>query len=203
MNRWLKAINLSLLAVLLLTHCTGNGDSASTDRQEAEVLATSSSESPVLQDSTAAPARLIRAGGQAVPVYEDFAGLAPIFEKQNDTTYVINFWATWCKPCVEELPYFEQLHERFAGEKLRVILISLDFERDLDTKLKQFVEQNQLKSDVMVLLDGSYNEWIDKVDASWGGAIPVTVIYNANDRQFVGQQLPSYEQLESIVSSVL
>lgn len=203
MNSWLKTIGLPLFAVLLLSHCTGKGDSASADTQEAETLALSSSKTPVSQDSAAAAGRVIHAGEQIIPVYENFANLSPIFEKQNDTTYVINFWATWCKPCVEELPYFEQLHERFAGEKIRVILVSLDFERDLETKLTQFVEQNQLKSEVKVLLDGNYNEWIDKVDPDWGGAIPVTVVYNAGNRQFIGQQLADFEELESVVAAML
>lgn len=201
MNSWLKTICLPLFAVLLLSYCTDNSGSAA-GSQEDEALATSPSAKTVSRDSSGAPGRVIRAGGQTIPVYEDFANLGPIFEKQNDTTYVINFWATWCKPCVEELPYFEQLHERFAGEKMRVILVSLDFERDLETKLPQFVEKHGLKSDVKVLLDGNYNDWIDKVDPDWGGAIPVTIVYNANKREFIGQQLADFEQLESVVAAM-
>ena len=159
-------------------------------------------EQPVAK-ATAAPARTVRAGDQRIPVYENFDGLAPLFEQQNDTTYVINFWATWCKPCVEELPYFERLHEAFDGEKLRVVLVSLDFERDLETKLKTFVEERGLQSDVLVLLDGNYNNWIDRVDTEWGGAIPVTVVYNAQRREFVGQQLPGYEELRHLVEGFL
>lgn len=200
MNPWHRAIFLPFLLVVFLSAC-GNGEPA----QEAEVTAESTPvETSADPGSTAdAPARTLEAGGRKIPVYTDFEGLAPIFNKNNDTTYVINFWATWCKPCVEELPYFEQLHETFDGEKLQVILVSLDFERDLTSKLTSFVENRQLKSDVMVLLDGNYNNWIDKVDPEWGGAIPVTVVYQADQRQFIGTQLANYQELEDIIKSMM
>ena len=43
----------------------------------------------------------------------DYDEMAPIFNQKDGKIHLINFWATWCKPCVEELPYFEQLHEPF------------------------------------------------------------------------------------------
>jgi thiol-disulfide isomerase/thioredoxin len=137
------------------------------------------------------------------PIYESFDDLAPIFEKKNDTTYLINFWATWCKPCVEELPYFEQLHSDFAGEKLEVILVSLDFPNQIESHLIPFLEKRQLQSKIMVLTDGDYNSWIDRVDPDWGGAIPISVIYNQKDRQFVGKQFHAYEDVKQLVESLL
>ena len=52
--------------------------------------------------------------------------LKQMLSAESDTIYVINFWATWCKPCVKEMPYFEKLGANFADKKLKVILISLD-----------------------------------------------------------------------------
>ncbi len=144
--------------------------------------------------------------GEPAPGFElpRLADGAPVsLADQRGRVVLINFWATWCKPCVEELPYFERLHEAFDGEKLRVVLVSLDFERDLETKLKDFVDKRGLQSDVLVLLDGNYNNWIDRVDPEWGGAIPVTVIYNAQKREFVGEQLPGYEELRHLVEGFL
>ena len=68
----------------------------------------------------------------ALTVYEDFEDFAPLLELNNDTVYVINFWATWCGPCVEEMPYFEQLHARMAEKPVKVLLVSMDFKKDLD-----------------------------------------------------------------------
>lgn len=138
-----------------------------------------------------------------IPVYEHFADLEPLFHKQTDTTYVINFWATWCKPCVEELPYFEQLHEAYQKDKVKVILVSLDFPKQLETKLLPFVEKNQLKSDVVALTDIDFNSWIDKVSPEWSGAIPVTVVYNAKEKKFISEQFADYNELNAIVQSLL
>lgn len=137
-----------------------------------------------------------------IPVYTKFEALEPLFHQKNDTTYVINFWATWCKPCVEELPYFEDLHKNYKDRKVRVILVSLDFPRQIEQKVLPFVEKHKLQSDVVVLAENGAN-FIDKVDPSWSGAIPVTVIYNAKDRKFIGEQLADYEELEEIVKGFL
>jgi thiol-disulfide isomerase/thioredoxin len=137
----------------------------------------------------------------SVPLYETFDELAPIFEQKNDTTYLINFWATWCKPCVEEMPYIEQLHDDFGDQKLAIILVSLDFPKQIESKLLPFIRENQLRSRVVALLDGKYNDWIDRVDPSWGGAIPVTVIYNAEKRVFIDKPIKQYEDIKAIVAS--
>ncbi len=145
------------------------------------------------------------AGAQALPypVMETFAELEPIFQRQSDTTYVINFWATWCKPCVEELPYFEQLHKEMAGQKVKIILVSLDFKKDIPTKLLKFVRDRKLEPQVIALADGRYNDWIDKVDPQWGGAIPITVVYSPKGRRFQPEQFANYDELKRMVLEVL
>ena len=138
-----------------------------------------------------------------IPVFNTYEGIAPIFEQNNDTTYVINFWATWCKPCVEELPYFEKVHQLYQNKKLKVVLVSLDFKKQLESKLLPFVKERQLQPEVLALTDGKYNTWIDKVDAEWGGAIPITVIYNAQKRQFVEEPFANFEELDELIQSLM
>lgn len=137
-----------------------------------------------------------------IPVHSSFEGIESIFEQKNDTTYIVNFWATWCKPCVKELPYFEELQEKYKGEKVQVVLVSLDFKRQLEKKLKPFLEERQLQSRVVVLTDNKYNDWIGDVDTEWTGAIPVTIVYNAKGREFVGEQVADFAELESIMKRV-
>ncbi|MDX1407529.1 MAG: TlpA disulfide reductase family protein, partial [Saprospiraceae bacterium] len=68
----------------------------------------------------------------------DFKGLQKYLDQYGDKTLVINFWATWCVPCVKELPYFEKATDYYTDEDVEVILVSLDFSRQIDTRLKPF-----------------------------------------------------------------
>ena len=136
---------------------------------------------------------------EGIPVYEKFADIEPMFQPDNDTTYVINFWATWCKPCVKELPYFEALTKAHQKDKVKVVLVSLDFPKQLESKLVPFVQENKLQSTVVVLLDGKYNDWIDKVATEWSGAIPVTLFTQGEKRHFLGTSVESTEELETIL----
>ena len=74
----------------------------------------------------------------------DFTGIAPYLELEGSKTYVVNFWATWCAPCVKELPHFETLQENYP-DSVEVILVSLDFPHQYETKLKPFIQKHQLE----------------------------------------------------------
>jgi len=137
------------------------------------------------------------------PVYEQFDDLAHIFKQQSDTTYIINFWATWCKPCVEELPYFETLTKKYKNSPVKVILVSLDFKKQLVKKLLPFIKKHQLQSEVLVLTDPDANTWVDKVDPAWSGAIPVTLIYKQEQRAFYEEAFEDLAALEKVVEPFL
>ena len=104
--------------------------------------------------------------------------LQQIFNSQNDTTYVINFWATWGVPCVKEFPAFQALADAHSGEKVQVVMVSLDFKKDFDLKLLPFVNQHPIKGNVYLLNEPDYNSWINKINPDWEGEIPVTFIFN-------------------------
>ncbi|WP_422080840.1 redoxin domain-containing protein [Ulvibacterium sp.] len=136
-------------------------------------------------------------------IYEKFNNLEPLFRFDNDTTYVINFWATWCKPCIKELPYFEELNSGYTHKKVKVVLISLDFPKQVESNLVPFVQKKQLKSKVVALLDGNYNEWIDKVSPDWSGAIPATYIYKGEQNHLAGEPFENFEELEKFIKPFL
>lgn len=130
----------------------------------------------------------------------NFKELKPLLEKQNDTTYVVNFWATWCKPCVEELPAFQKLHAESLSKKLKVLLISLDFPSQIEKQLVPFINKRNLKPEVIVLNDPDTNSWIPKISAEWSGAIPATIIYNKSKRDFYEESF-DYEKLQTILKT--
>lgn len=141
--------------------------------------------------------------GQQMNVYHTFDSFEPLLHQQNDTTYVINFWATWCKPCVAELPYFLELEKKYQNQKFKLILVSLDFEKQLETKLKPFLVKNDIQSEVALLLDTKESQWIDKVDPSWSGAIPITLIYKNEKRAFYEETFHDVESLDSLLRPFL
>ena len=137
---------------------------------------------------------------ETLRVYPSFADLEPLFNRRNDTTYVINFWATWCKPCVEEMPYFEQFHQATKGEKVKVILVSLDFPNAYRKSLVPFVNRRNLQPEVVALADGNYNAWIDKVDPDWEGEIPATYVYRGSESRFRAAQFHSVEEVREFAT---
>lgn len=136
-----------------------------------------------------------------LPIY-NFYEFEPLLNKQDDKIYVINFWATWCAPCIKELPYFEALNDIYESKKVEVLLVSLDFPKQYDSKLKPFIIKNELKSKVVALNDVDSNTWIPKVDKDWSGAIPATIIYNNNKRMFYEKSF-NLEELKTEVDKFL
>ena len=131
----------------------------------------------------------------------DFENFKPYLHKNSDTTFIINFWATWCAPCVAELPYFEQLLASTQASPVKVVLVSLDFKNQIQSKLIPFLDKHKVKSKVVFLDAPNPNEWIDLVDPSWSGALPATLIYRQDNRQFFEQSFEDFESLESIVNT--
>ena len=114
----------------------------------------------------------------------DFDGLFSKIDLSVDKTYVINFWATWCAPCVKELPYFEEVNEELRDQNTEVILVSLDFPSQIETKLKPYLKRNKIKSRVILLDDSKMNTWVPKVSEKWDGGIPATLIVNSSNYNF-------------------
>jgi thiol-disulfide isomerase/thioredoxin len=118
----------------------------------------------------------------------------------KDTTYIINFWATWCAPCVEELPVFNKLHQRYGDKPVKVLLVSLDFKQDYPMKLNTFLQRKSIKPDVIWLSDTNPNVFVPKVDNAWEGSIPATVVVRpaTGDKKFIEGQVTE-KQLAGIV----
>lgn len=138
--------------------------------------------------------------GQTIPVLT-FDQLKQRIDQPNDTLYIINFWATWCAPCVKELPYFETVHQTYKVKKVSVLLVSLDDKTALNTKVKPFIRNRKIRSRVVLLDEPDANAWIDKLAPEWSGALPMTLLLNKQQtiRRFIGGPVKPGE-LESIIN---
>ena len=132
-------------------------------------------------------------------VYEKFADFEKNVIRNDENIYVINFWATWCAPCIKELPYFEQLHQQ--NKNVKVILVSLDSRKDLEKKLIPFIQKKKLTAEVILLSDKDYNSWLDKIDKSWSGSIPATLLIKGNQKLLAERDFESYTELNDYINS--
>ena len=141
---------------------------------------------------------------QDIKVYEKYADLEKeVLTITDDKTYVINFWATWCGPCVAELPYFEELNKKYKDQNVELILVSIDWKTNLVRKVKPFVKRMGLESRVILFDDPKANDWIDKIDPSWSGAIPITLIMDKNNKQFYEKEYHSLKELETDLNTFI
>lgn len=133
---------------------------------------------------------------QTVPSL-NYTELKPLLNQRGDKIYVVNFWATWCAPCIKELPYFEVLNQR---EDVEVLLVSLDFPKHKESRLLPFIKKNKLQSMVVLLDDADENYWINNIHPNWSGAIPATIVYNNDKRDFYERSFTQNELLNLVES---
>lgn len=119
-----------------------------------------------------------------------------------DTAYVVNFWATWCKPCVQELPAFDSLYAATKGKAIKIMLVSLDFKEELDKKVNPFLKKNNIGIECVLLDEINGNDFINKISPQWSGAIPATLFKKGAASEFAEKKMQLkalQEQLEKLM----
>ena len=138
----------------------------------------------------------------SVEKFDDFAKRRMTTPSQ-DTIYFINFWATWCKPCVAELPYIEEVNgKEIDGKPVKTIMVSLDMLESLNSRVIPFLNKFNYNSEQVLLSDGSGNGFINKVDSSWSGAIPATVILKNGKQKFHEGMYRSAKHIEKEINKI-
>ncbi len=128
------------------------------------------------------------------------AALENRMKQGKDTTYVINFWATWCKPCVKELPEFEKFKTANEGKPIKVILVSTDLKVKLESGVKPFVKTHHLTGEIY-LLDEAPSSYYEKINADWSGALPATlIVYAKTDKRKFHEAAYTYAELVKAVN---
>ena len=140
---------------------------------------------------------------QEYSLYDNIQQLESRINQAGDATIVINFWATWCKPCIEELPCFDELKAQYPGTDMQVLLVSLDFKSQLEKKFLPFLRAHNIKSEVALLADQDVNSWIPRIYEDWDGAIPATIVLRGSKRKFSLGKFNSFEELDAFIQPFL
>lgn len=101
------------------------------------------------------------------------------FSNKSDTVYVINFWATFCKPCVAEIPDFIKITNKYKNQKVKLVLVSVDLPSFYPNKIAAFAKQYNFNTNIAWLNETDADHFCPMIDSSWSGAIPATIIVNA------------------------
>ncbi len=141
----------------------------------------------------------LNVSGQVILPYSE---IEKRMQQGGDTTYVLNFWATWCGPCIRELPYFDRIHQEAVSDrsKVKVLLLSLDFKSKYHSALLPFIGKHNLQSEIIVLDEQDMDSFINRVDKSWSGAIPATLLFSGSGRRDFYEQEFTYKELKTIIN---
>ncbi|MCS7153843.1 MAG: TlpA family protein disulfide reductase [Bacteroidia bacterium] len=112
--------------------------------------------------------------GQVLPT-RTWAEIERQLQSHPETLYVLNFWSTWCRPCIAELPHLQAAYERLAKQiPVSFWLISLDFPPDGAKKAARLLHQKGISLPAFWLSEKDPNTWIPRLHSDWDGAIPYT-----------------------------
>lgn len=138
---------------------------------------------------------------QSVPVWKLKDLQAAIHQSKEPT--IINFWATFCKPCIAELPHFQAMANQYKAQGVKLIMVSLDLKEAYPTKVASFAKKLKLTSPVVYLDESNADLFCPAVDSSWSGAIPASLFVNnaTGYRKFYEEEL-SKEKLETEIKAM-
>lgn len=125
-----------------------------------------------------------------------------LLNRKSDSIYVYNFFATWCKPCVKELPHFIKFSKDSIHSYINITFINLDQPENVDDIVIPFLAKKKLTQTVYLLNNTNYALWMPRVDRRWGGSIPATLVINAtnNKRAFMEGEI-NYKELMDLIHS--
>ncbi|KPQ00437.1 MAG: putative thioredoxin [Bacteroidetes bacterium HLUCCA01] len=118
-----------------------------------------------------------------------------------DKAVLVNVWATWCIPCIEEFPYLVQIREEFKDD-LEVVFISADFPEALD-RVNEFLSVNNVHWQTY-LKDDRDEPFINAIWTEWTGALPATIVYNKSGNKIAAFERPAhYDEFRELAQQAI
>lgn len=122
----------------------------------------------------------------------------------NGDILVINFWATFCKPCVAEIPSFIKTAEKYRDRRVKLVLVSLDLPSYYPKKIAAFAKKNKFNTSIAWLDETNADYFCPKIDSSWSGSIPATLILNTKTgyRKFFEEEISGETFENNIIRAI-
>jgi peroxiredoxin len=105
----------------------------------------------------------------------DPEGLKELVKNDTNKYRLINVWATWCGPCIAELPEFVTMHRMYRQRKFELITVSAD-EPDARSAALKVLQKNHVSAKNYLFNSDDRNALFDSIDKKWEGAVPYTVL---------------------------
>ena len=123
---------------------------------------------------------------------------------KSDKPLVVNFWATYCGPCIKEIPYFQEVVKQYEKKGVKLLLVSLDFKESFPQKIDSFANKRKITSKIVWLDETNADYFCPKVDTTWSGAMPATLfINNKMGYQNFFEEEMSKEKFENEIRKIL
>src|SRR5688572_10022486 len=142
------------------------------------------------------------AAGQDIPKWKINDLEAYIMKSDKPT--VVNFWATFCKPCIAEIPHFQKLVRQYEKDSVQLLLVSLDMKEMYPEKIKAFASEHTFTAPIVFLDETNADVFCPRVDEKWSGAIPASLFINNKTgyRKFVEEEM-SEQKFETELKSLI
>jgi thiol-disulfide isomerase/thioredoxin len=145
---------------------------------------------------------VMAAAQSLVPV--DEAGYQKLIQSQKGSVVVVDFWATFCKPCRSEMPQLVKLNEKLKAKGVRLVTVSAD-EPEAEASAKKFLSDTGAAGlPAYVKRANDDDKFADAIDPKWQGALPALFIYDRTGkkvRSFVGEA--SMADVEAAIQKLL
>ena len=134
------------------------------------------------------------ANAQSIPSWK-ITDVVNYYSKKTDSVYVINFWATFCKPCIAEIPYLQRITKQYEDEKVKLLLVSLDLAAYYPARIEKFAKTNNFTANIAWLNETDADYFCTIIDKKWSGSIPATLFVNSRSgyKKFFEQELSAAE----------
>lgn len=124
-------------------------------------------------------------------------------ENREGKILFVNFWATWCVPCIEEFPDLVKIYDEYKNSDFEFLSVSVDLPSDIESKVKPFLAEQSAHFPVVVVEEKRSDRVIDLINPEWNGAVPITVIYDehGNRQEFI-HEAKNYDSFHTSIERI-